>query len=128
MCSVSWASPTRSLLPALAALAGLAAGPAAAQTAIDPQIYSAWRAMRQLDCARCHGADYTGNVGPSLLESARTRSPEEFKRLVLEGNTARGMPPYASVALAVKNVDGMYAYFRGRADGSIPAGSLKKSD
>ena len=122
----SWASPTRCLLLALAAAAGLAAALVMAQTAVDAQIYSAWRAMRQLDCARCHGADYTGNVGPSLLESARTRTLAEFKRLVLEGNTARGMPPYASVALAANNVEGMYAYFRGRADGSIPAGPLKR--
>jgi mono/diheme cytochrome c family protein len=125
MCLFSWASPTLSL-PALVALAGLGAGPAAAQTEVDAQTYSAWRAMRQLDCARCHGADYTGSVGPSLLESARARTFEEFKRQVLEGNAARGMPPYASVPLAVKHVEGMYAYFRGRAGGRIPAGPLKR--
>ena len=35
--------------------------------------YDGWRAVRQLDCARCHGADYRGNVGPSLIESVQTR-------------------------------------------------------
>lgn len=122
----SWASPTRSVLPAIAMLTVLASEPVLAQTEVEPEVYSAWRAMRQLDCARCHGADYNGNVGPSLLESARTRTQEEFKRLVLEGNAARGMPPYASVQLAVDNVDGMYAYFKGRVDGSVPAGSLRR--
>ena len=99
-------------------------GAAAAETRVDPAVYAAWRAMRQLDCARCHGHDYTGSVGGSLLESARTRSKDEFVRLVLDGVPARGMPPYRSVALAVENADGMYAYFRGRASGAIPAGTL----
>ena len=80
--------------------------------------------MRQLDCARCHGRDYTGSVGGSLLESVRTRSRDEFVRLVLDGNPVRGMPPYGGVALAVENADGMYAYLRGRANGTIPAGTL----
>ena len=91
---------------------------------MDAAIYAAWRAMRQLDCARCHGRDYTGSVGGSLLESASTRTREEFVRLVLEGNSSRGMPAYGSVALAVENAPGMYAYLRGRANGTIPAGTL----
>lgn len=95
-----------------------------AETRVDAAIYAAWRAMRQLDCARCHGRDYTGSVGGSLLESARTRSRDEFVRLVLDGNPMRGMPPYGGVALAVENADGMYAYLRGRANGTIPAGTL----
>ena len=99
-------------------------GTAEAQTPVDARIYTAWQAMRQLDCARCHGRDYTGSVGGSLLESARTRSRDEFVRLVLDGNPTRGMPPYRGITLAVENADGMYAYFRGRADGTIPAGTL----
>jgi mono/diheme cytochrome c family protein len=90
----------------------------------NPAIFAGWQAMRQLDCARCHGRDYTGSVGGSLLESARTRSRDEFRRLVLEGNLARGMPPYSSVTLAAENVEGMYDYLRGRADGTIPSGTL----
>jgi len=95
-----------------------------AQGRVDPVIYAGWQAMRQLDCARCHGRDYTGSVGGSLLESARTRTREEFVRLVLEGNASRGMPPYRGVALAVENAEGIYAYLRGRADDTIPAGTL----
>ena len=93
---------------------------------MNPAIFVAWQAMRQLDCARCHGRDYTGSVGGSLLEAARTRSREEFKRLVLEGNVARGMPPYSSVSLAAENIEGMYDYLRGRADGTIPTGILMR--
>jgi mono/diheme cytochrome c family protein len=93
---------------------------------VNPAIFVAWQAMRQLDCARCHGRDYTGSVGPSLLESARSRSREEFRRLVLEGNPTRGMPPYSSVSLAAENIEGMYDYLRGRADGTIPTGILMR--
>jgi mono/diheme cytochrome c family protein len=98
-------------------------GPAA-ETRVDPAVYNAWRAMRQLDCARCHGGDYTGSSGGSLLESARSRSKDEFLRLVLDGVPERGMPPYRGVKLAVENAEGMYAYLRGRASGAIPAGTL----
>ncbi len=110
---------------ALLAFAGMMASGAPSAEADPPaKVYDAWRAMRQLDCARCHGRDYTGSSGPSLLESARTRTRDEFVRLVLEGDPARGMPPYRAIRLAVDNADGMYAYFRGRVDGSIPAGTL----
>jgi mono/diheme cytochrome c family protein len=104
----------------------LVSGAASSQARVDPAIYAAWQAMRQLDCARCHGRDYTGSVGVSLLESARTRSREEFVRLLLDGNLARGMPPYRSVALAAENAEGMYAYLAGRANGTIPAGTLTR--
>ena len=102
----------------------VAADPAEEARRVNPAIFAAWQAMRQLDCARCHGRDYTGSVGGSLLEAARARSREEFRRLVLEGNLARGMPPYSSVSLAAENIEGMYDYLRGRADGTIPTGIL----
>jgi len=101
-------------------------GASGTERRVNPAIFAGWQAMRQLDCARCHGRDYTGSVGGSLLEVARTRSRDEFKRLVLEGNVARGMPPYGSVSLAVENVEGMYEYLRGRADGTIPSGTLTR--
>jgi len=103
------------LLPALAAGNGKP----------DPAAYAGWQVLRQFDCARCHGAGYEGSVGPSLVESARSRGKDDFARIVLEG-TQRGMPPYKSVARVADNVGGIYAYLRGRADGSIKAGTLDK--
>jgi hypothetical protein len=117
---VPWLALAQSLL----AETPVSADPAEAARRVNPGIFVAWQAMRQLDCARCHGRDYTGSVGGSLLEAARTRSREEFKRLVLEGNVARGMPPYSGVPLATENVEGMYDYLRGRADGAIQNGTL----
>src|SRR5215813_10017178 len=112
--------PWLAISPFLLAGTPATADPAEEARRVNPAIFAAWQAMRQLDCARCHGRDYTGSVGGSLLEAARARSRDEFKRLVLEGNVARGMPPYGSVSLAVENVEGMYEYLRGRADGTIP--------
>jgi mono/diheme cytochrome c family protein len=86
--------------------------------------YDGWRALRQLDCARCHGGDYRGRVGPSLIESVRIRSRSEFTRFILDGSPERGMPSYKSAASVVDNIDGVYAYFRGLADGTIPAGQM----
>jgi mono/diheme cytochrome c family protein len=86
--------------------------------------YDGWRAVHQLDCARCHGADYRGNVGPSLIESVQIRSRSDFTRFILDGSPERGMPPYKSVARVVDNIDGVYDYFRGLADGSISDGQL----
>lgn len=112
----------------LLAAGALQAHAAALDGRVAPAIYDAWQAMRQLDCARCHGRDYTGSVGPSLLESARTMTREEFARLVLDGSPQRGMPPYRSVALATRHVEGMYTYLRGRADGTLPAGALTREE
>lgn len=91
---------------------------------VDATTFQGWRTIRQLDCARCHGANFQGSVGPSLLESVRTRTREEFIQMVLEGNAQRGMPPYKSVQRATDNVEGIYRYFKGRADGTIAAGLL----
>ena len=102
------------------------ASPTATGGDVDSSIYSAWQAMRQLDCARCHGRDYDGSVGPSLLDATRTRTRDEFVRLVLDGDPARGMPPYRSVALATENVQGMYVYLAGRANGTIASGVLRR--
>jgi cytochrome c55X len=99
---------------------------AAAGNTVDSATYQGWKTVRQLDCARCHGRDFTGSVGPSLIASAQTRSAEEFKRLVLEGVPERGMPPYRSVASVLANIDGIYAYFLGRAQGTIMPGLLRE--
>jgi mono/diheme cytochrome c family protein len=88
------------------------------------QTYNGWRALRQLDCVRCHGADYHGTVGPSLIDSVRARSCADFSRPILEGNRERGMPPYKSVAGVADSVEGIYDYLHGLADGSIRPGPL----
>ena len=91
---------------------------AAGKGKVDEKMVEAWRTVRALDCARCHGE-------PSLLTSVKERDAESFKRLSLEGNAGRGMPPYKSNERAVKNIDAIHAYFKGLADGTVPKGNLK---
>lgn len=94
-------------------------------TRVDARTLAGWRAIRQFDCARCHGAQYQGSVGPSLIEAARANTRAQFIRLLLDGNRERGMPPYREVRGVADNADGIYGYFRGRADGNIGAGALQ---
>ena len=82
-----------------------------------------WAALRAMDCARCHGRDYSGWAAPSLVAAVRDAPRERFERIVLEGDIARGMPGYKSQPVVVAELDAIYAYLRARADGSIAAGS-----
>lgn len=76
------------------------------------------RVLRELDCARCHGVDYRGGVGPSLIDSVRSRSRVAFTRMLLEGSPERGMPPYKSIAGVAQSADGIYDFLRAVAEGS----------
>jgi len=87
----------------------------------DDAIVSAWRILRTVDCARCHGKDYEGLAAPSIVDYARTQSREMFVRMVLDGELSRGMPAYRDNALIAGHIDDIYRYFLGRADGTIRA-------
>jgi mono/diheme cytochrome c family protein len=87
----------------------------------DPELAWAWRTLRTMDCARCHGKAYHGLSGPSIVEYARTQSRDMFVRAVLDGNPGFGMPGYRGNPLIEPAIDGIYRYFKGRADGLIAA-------
>jgi cytochrome c55X len=76
-------------------------------------------ALRAMDCARCHGRDYRGSSGPSLLAAVRDGPRSRFDWYVLQGDAARGMPGYGSQPLVVAELDAIYAYLCARAEGSI---------
>ena len=100
---------------------GALGSPSAARPLDDPEVASAWRTLRAMDCARCHGGSYLGSSGPSIVEYARTQTREAFLRAVLDGEPARGMPGYRGNPLVQPAIDGIYRYFKGRADGVIKA-------
>jgi mono/diheme cytochrome c family protein len=93
---------------------------------VDGQTLQGWRTWRALACERCHGAAQEGMVGPSLLNSLKVLTPEEFKNTVLHGRIAKGMPNFDGSKMVVDNVDNLYAYLRGRSDGAIKAGRLEE--
>lgn len=94
----------------------------------DPRVASAWRVLRTLNCERCHGRDYDGLAAPSVLAYARTQSRESFARVLLEGDSPRGMPGYRADPLVSENTDGIYRYFLGRANGTIRRDARPKSE
>ena len=93
----------------------------------DPAVASAWRVLRTLNCERCHGKDYDGLAAPSIVAYARTQSRENFVRALLDGDPPLGMPGYRADALVSENVEGIYRYFLGRANGTIHRDDRPKS-
>ena len=110
------------LAAAQAARAAVAAE-GASPPIIDEGLSSAWRTLRAVDCARCHGKDYDGLAAPSIVRYAGTQTREMFVRMVLDGDPPRGMPGYRSNPKITENIDQVYRYFLGRANGTIDSGS-----
>ncbi len=95
------------------------AGTGAAIAPDSPRIASAWRVLRAVDCARCHGKTYDGLAAPSIVDYAATQDRQTFIRMVLDGDPPRGMPGYRSTAYVLENIDDIYRYFCARAKGDI---------
>jgi mono/diheme cytochrome c family protein len=117
-------------------LAGLASGPALAAddkpyrvadgNKVDKATLEGWRTWRALACERCHGAGQQGLVGPSLLESMQRLSKDEFKVAMMKGRPEKGMPNFDGSKMVMENLDGLYAYLKGRSDGAIKPGRLEE--
>jgi len=114
----------------LALNAAVAADPAPYKVAdgnkVDKLTLEGWRTWRALACERCHGARQEGMVGPSLIESLRRMSKEEFKQSILKGKPEKGMPNFDGSKMVTENIDGLYAYLKGRSDGAIQPGRLEE--
>lgn len=92
---------------------------------VDPTTLGGWRTWRALACERCHGAEQEGAVGPSLVESMRRLSKQEFEQTVLNGRPEKGMPNFNASKMVTDNLGGLYAYLKGRSDGAIQPGHLE---
>ena len=120
-----------------AAASNQAAGPASAGSAdaapyrvvdgdhVDANTLKGWQTWRAMACDRCHGPDQEGLVGPSLVQSLKVMTKDEFKAAVLDGRVEKGMPGFSAVQTVVDNIDNLYAYLKGRSDGAIKPGKLK---
>lgn len=86
---------------------------------VDPQTMDGFRTWRAAACDRCHGANQEGLVGPSLVNSLKTLTKDEFIKTVTEGRLAKGMPSFGESQQVKEHINDLYAYLKGRSDGAI---------
>lgn len=129
---------TRALVAILTATVAALAAPATAMSddnkplytvvdgnKVDEHTYEGFKTWRAAACDRCHGPNQEGMVGPSLIESLKVLTPEQFKKTLLEGRLAKGMPSWDTNQKVVENMDALYAYLKGRSDGAITSARVK---
>lgn len=96
---------------------------------VDKGTYNGYRRFHGV-CHTCHGQDAMGStIAPSLVESMKSLSYEEFKTTVTEGRaatTATGaaseMPSFQNNADVMKYLDDIYSYLKARSDGALGPG------
>lgn len=92
---------------------------------VDPDTLMGWKTWRAQACERCHGGAQEGLVGPSLINSLKVLTKDEFMTTLKNGRIEKGMPNFGGVPNVVSNLDNLYAYLKGRSDGAIAAGRLE---
>ena len=110
------------IIAAYAAILMAAPNTPAVEADDTTRLLRGWKALRAMDCARCHGRAYEGWAAPSLIASVREGTRERFESIVLDGEIARGMPAYRGVPVVVDDLDAIYAYLVARAKGEIGPG------
>lgn len=126
------------LLPSLFLLAGALCTPAIAaadQTPytvtdgykVDADTMKGFRAWRSAACDRCHGANQEGMVGPSLINSMKTLTKEDFIKTVRDGRLDKGMQSFGSSPAVMDNINQLYAYLKGRSDGAITRARVEEN-
>ncbi len=88
-------------------------------TKVNPAVMEGFRAWRASACDRCHGPNQEGLVGPSLIESLKTLSKDDFRKTLMEGRLEKGMPSWKESKTVTDHMDDLYAYLKGRSDGAI---------
>ena len=93
---------------------------------VDPATLTGFRTWRQAACDRCHGANQEGLVGPSLVNSLKTLTKEEFVKTVRDGRLDKGMVSFSTSKMVMDNIDNLYAYLKGRANGDITRAKVEE--
>jgi len=86
---------------------------------VDKNTMDGFRTWRAAACDRCHGANQEGMVGPSLIESLKIITKDQFVVTITEGRLEKGMPAFKTSTKVMTNIDNLYAYLKGRSDGAI---------
>ena len=93
---------------------------------VDAKTMKGFRTWRQAACDRCHGANQEGLVGPSLVNSLKTLTKEEFVKTVRDGRLDKGMQSFGNNPVVMDNIDNLYAYLKGRSDGAITRAKVEE--
>lgn len=120
------------LLPALLCLAGAAHAQDKPYTVVDgykvdAETMKGFRTWRSAACDRCHGANQEGLVGPSLVNSLKTLSKEDFIATVTKGRLEKGMQSFGNSPVVMDNINQLYAYLKGRSDGAITRAKVEEA-
>lgn len=97
-------------------------------TKVDGNTLTGFRTWRAAACDRCHGANQEGLVGPSLLESLKRISREEFIHTVTDGRLDKGMPTFKENKQVTDNIEQLYRYLKGRSNGDIVRAKVESID
>lgn len=127
----------RDLAPSAGAAAGAGNGATASATGptafkvvggdhVDATTFKGFQTWRAAACDRCHGANQQGLVGPSLIASLKTLSKDDFEKTVTQGRLDKGMPSFKENQTVMANLDPLYAYLKGRSDGTITTSHVER--
>ncbi len=88
--------------------------------------YAGWKQF-ELNCSRCHGDDAEGtSFAPSLVQAlgpgGAVPTKQAFLGIACAGVPNKGMPSWCALGLGMDNLQNIYLYLKGRADGSIHPG------
>ncbi len=86
---------------------------------VDAETLKGFKTWRTAACDRCHGANQEGLVGPSLLDSMKVLTKEEFVTTVTKGRLEKGMQSFGNSPAVMDNMNQLYAYLKGRSNGDI---------
>lgn len=93
---------------------------------VDAETMKGFRTWRAAACDRCHGANQEGLVGPSLVNSLKTLSKDDFVKTVTNGRLEKGMVSFSGSPQVMDNINQLYAYLKGRSDGAITRAKVEE--
>ena len=91
---------------------------------VDPKTLEGWKTWRAMACERCHGPEQEGLVGPSLVNSLKVLTKDQFHTTITQGRIEKGMPNFGGVQRIQDHWQDLYAYLKGRSEGNIAPGHL----
>lgn len=97
-------------------------------TKVDANTRKGFETWRAAACERCHGPNQEGMVGPSLIDSMKKLSKQEFISTVLKGRPDKGMPNFDGSKQVSDNIDNLYAYLKCRSDGACKTAKVQLAE